>query len=105
MLRASKYLLGNHDFSSFRDSECQSKSAIKTLDKIEIFKGGELIKINFSAQSFLHHQVRNMVGTLVLVGGNKIKAEDMKTILESKDRKKSGQNAPACGLYFLGVDY
>ena len=53
----------------------------------------------------MHHQVRNMVGTLVLVGGDKIKAEDMKTILESKDRKKSGQNAPACGLYFLGVDY
>ena len=105
MLRASKYLLGNHDFSSFRDSECQSKSAIKTLDKIEIFKEGEIIKINFSAKSFLHHQVRNMVGTLVLVGGDKIKAEDMKTILESKDRKKSGQNAPACGLYFLGVDY
>ena len=105
MVKASGYLLGTHNFSSFRDSQCQSKSAIKTIEKITIFKEGEFIKMNFSAKSFLHHQVRNMVGTLVLVGGGKIKPEDMKTILESHDRQKSGPNAPASGLYFLGVDY
>jgi tRNA pseudouridine38-40 synthase len=105
MILASKYLLGKHDFSSFRDSECQAKSAVKTLDKIEIFQEGGLIKLNFSAASFLHHQVRNMVGTLAFVGGGKIKADDVKLILESKDRQKSGPNAPAGGLYFLGVDY
>lgn len=105
MIDASKYLLGKHDFTSFRDSECQAKSAIKTLDKIDIFKEGECIKMNFSAQSFLHHQVRNMVGTLAYVGGGKIKVEDVKMILESCDRQKSGPNAPAGGLYFLGVDY
>ncbi len=105
MVKASKYLLGKHDFSSFRDSECQSKNVIKTIEKIEIFQEGDLVKMNFSAKSFLHHQVRNMVGTLVLVGGGKLKAEDVKTILESCDRQKSGPNAPAAGLYFLGVDY
>jgi tRNA pseudouridine38-40 synthase len=105
MITASKYLLGSHDFSSFRDSECQAKSAVRTLDKIDIFKEGELIKMNFSSRSFLHHQVRNMVGTLFLVGSGKIKALDVKEILESKDRTKSGPNAPADGLYFCGVDY
>jgi tRNA pseudouridine38-40 synthase len=105
MLNAAQYLLGKHDFTSFRDSECQSKSAIKTIEKIEIFQEGEVIKMNFSAKSFLHHQVRNMVGTLVMVGGGKMKAENIKTILASRDRKKSGSNAPAGGLYFLGVDY
>jgi len=105
MIIASKYLLGSHDFSSFRDAECQAKSAVRTLDKADISKEGELIKMNFSSRSFLHHQVRNMVGTLVLVGSGKIKAVDMKTILESKDRTKSGPNAPADGLYFLGVGY
>ncbi len=105
MIAASKYLLGKHDFTSFRDAECQAKSAIKTLDKIDIFQDGNFIKMNFSAQSFLHHQVRNMVGTLVFIGGGKIKVEDMKIILESRNRQKSGPNAPAGGLYFLGVDY
>ncbi|MES2677920.1 MAG: tRNA pseudouridine(38-40) synthase TruA [Pseudomonadota bacterium] len=105
MLKAAQYLLGKHDFSSFRDSECQSKSAIKSIEKIEIFQEGDLVKMNFSAKSFLHHQVRNMVGTLVLVGGGRMKAEDVKMILETRDRTKSGSNAPAGGLYFLGVDY
>ena len=105
MIVASKYLLGKHDFSSFRDSECQSKSAVRTIENITIFKEGDLIKINFSAKSFLHHQVRNMVGTLALVGSGKIKPEEIETILQAKDRQKSGPNAPAQGLYFLGVDY
>jgi tRNA pseudouridine38-40 synthase len=105
MQEAANFLIGTHDFSSFRDSECQAKTPIRTVEKIEIFKEGELIKINFSAKSFLHHQVRNMVGTLVLAGKEKIKPEEMKVILEAKDRTKSGPNAPSCGLYFVGVDY
>jgi tRNA pseudouridine38-40 synthase len=105
MIEASKYLIGKHDFSSFRDSECQAKSPVKTIDKITIYKEDELIKIEISAKSFLHHQVRNMVGTLAYVGEGKIKAQEMEKILQARDRKKSGPNAPAEGLYFLGVEY
>ncbi|MBU6141037.1 MAG: tRNA pseudouridine(38-40) synthase TruA [Proteobacteria bacterium] len=105
MRQAAECLIGQHDFSSFRDSECQSSQPIKTLDKIEITQIGEEIRIDFSAKSFLHHMVRNIVGTLVYVGIGKIGAEEMKNILEAKDRTKSGPNAPACGLYFMGVDY
>jgi len=105
MKKAAKFLIGQHDFSSFRDSECQAKSAVKTIKKIVITQTNEEIFIEISAGSFLHHMVRNIVGTLVLAGVKKIKAAEMKMILEAKDRKKSGKNAPACGLYFLGLDY
>lgn len=105
MKNAAKYLIGQHDFTSFRDAECQAKSPVKTIDKIEIFQEGELVKINISAKSFLHHMVRNIAGTLAMVGRGKIKAEDLKIILEARNRQKSGPNAPAHGLYFLGVDY
>ena len=105
MREAAQFLIGTHDFTSFRDSECQAKTPVKTLEKIEILRTGDEIKLNFSAKSFLHHQVRNMVGTLVLVGEGKIKPDDVKKILEAKDRTKSGPNAPAWGLYFVGVDY
>ncbi len=105
MREAAEFLIGQHDFTSFRDSECQSSNPIKTLDKIEITQIGEEIRIDFSAKSFLHHMVRNIVGTLVYVGLGKISAEEIKIILEAKDRTKSGPNAPACGLYFLSVDY
>lgn len=105
MKNASKYLIGKHDFTSFRDAECQAKSPIKTISNIKIEKTGENINITISAPSFLHHMVRNIVGTLVLAGGEKIKADDMKIILEAKDRSKSGPNAPAYGLYFYRVDY
>ena len=105
MKNGAKYLIGKHDFTSFRDAECQAKSPIKTINKIEIEKIEENINITISAPSFLHHMVRNIVGTLVLVGGEKIKAEDIKTILEAKNRTKSGPNAPAYGLYFYRVDY
>ena len=105
MKNAAKHLIGKYDFSSFRDAECQAKSPIRTLSKIEIEKIEENINITISAPSFLHHMVRNIVGTLVLVGGEKIKADDIKTILEAKDRTKSGPNAPAYGLYFCQVDY
>jgi tRNA pseudouridine38-40 synthase len=105
MKKASEYLIGEHDFSSFRDAECQANSPIKTLEKIEILQNGEEIILHFSAKSFLHHMVRNIVGTLVYVGMGKFSADDVKIILEAKNRQKSGPNAPACGLYFVKTDY
>lgn len=105
MQAAAKFLIGEHDFSSFRDAECQGKSPIKSLKKIEITQNNEEILIEVSAPSFLHHMVRNIVGTLVWVGSKKIESLEMKKILEAKDRTKSGPNAPAVGLYFLRADY
>jgi len=106
MQKASEYLIGEHDFSSFRDAECQASSPIRTIENIKIFSNdGERIFVEVSAKSFLHHMVRNIVGTLVWVGKNKISMEEIKNILEAKDRSKSGPNAPSCGLYFLKTDY
>ncbi len=105
MIESTKFLIGEHDFSSFRDAECQAKSAVRTINKIEIKQDGEKILIEISAKSFLHHMVRNIAGTLIWVGTNKISANDMEKILEARDRTKSGPNAPACGLYFLQSDY
>ena len=105
MKKAAEFLIGKHDFSSFRDAECQAKSAIRTVEKIEIKKNNEEILIEISAKSFLHHMVRNIVGTLVLVGSKKISATEMNKILGARDRTKAGPNAPAYGLYFWKVDY
>lgn len=105
MQEAANFLLGRHDFSSFRASECQSNSPIRTLDKIDIIRQGDVIEIHISALSFLHHMVRNIVGSLVLVGSGKWKPIQIKEVLEAKDRKSAGPTAPACGLYFLEVDY
>lgn len=105
MQEAANFLLGRHDFSSFRASECQSNSPIRTLDKIEIIRQGDVIEIHISALSFLHHMVRNIVGNLLLVGCGKWKPIQIKEVLEAKDRKAAGPTAPACGLYFLKVDY
>ncbi|PCJ27329.1 MAG: tRNA pseudouridine(38-40) synthase TruA [Rickettsiales bacterium] len=105
MQKAAKYLLGHHDFSSFRASACQSKSPFKTLDKIQIIKNGDDIEIYFSALSFLHHMVRNIVGSLLMVGKGHWRAEKIKDVLEAKDRKAAGFTAPSEGLYFLKVDY
>ena len=105
MQEAASILLGEHDFTSFRAARCQAKSAIKTMDEISISKQNDKIIFNLKATSFLHHMVRNLVGSLVLVGINKWEIENIKTVLESKDRKKAGPTAPACGLYFLKVDY
>ena len=106
MQKASEYLLGEHDFSSFRDAECQASSPMRTIKNIKIFTNDfEKIYVEVSAKSFLHHMVRNIVGTLVWVGKNKISVDEIKGILESKDRSKSGPNAPSCGLYFLKTDY
>ena len=105
MQQGASYLLGNHDFTSFRAAACQAKSPIKTLDKIDIIACNEEIIFTVEAKSFLHHQVRNMVGTLKLVGEGKLLPQDIKRILDAKDRSKAGATAPACGLYLTKVIY
>ena len=105
MREGAKYLLGHHDFSSFRAAACQAKSPIKTLDKLDIEVCGEEIRFIVEARSFLHHHVRNMVGTLKMVGDGHLQPDDVKRILEAKDRKAAGPTAPACGLYLSKVVY
>lgn len=105
MRQGAQYLLGHHDFSSFRAAACQAKSPAKTLDKLEIARNGDEIIFEVEARSFLHHQVRNMVGTLKLVGDGHLRPQDVQTILEAKDRKAAGPTAPACGLYLSKVMY
>ena len=103
MRAAAKKLIGNHDFTSFRASECQAKSPIKTLDKIEITLDGDKIIFELSARSFLHHMVRNIVGTLVEIGLGK--PMDIDEILAAKNRSVAGPTAPASGLFFIRADY
>lgn len=105
MQQAAKYLLGHHDFTSFRASACQALSPEKTLDKLDISTHGEEIIFEVEARSFLHHQVRNMVGTLKMVGDGHLEPEDIKTILDAKNRAAAGPTAPACGLYLSKVMY
>ncbi|AAU04300.1 tRNA pseudouridine(38-40) synthase TruA [Rickettsia typhi] len=105
MQQAATYLLGKHDFTSFRSSSCQSKSPIKTLTEINIIKEYEEIKLYLSAPSFLHYMVRNIVGSLVLVGKNIWQVEQIKNVLDAKDRKVAGPTAPAFGLYFIKAEY
>ncbi|GDX35507.1 tRNA pseudouridine synthase A [Alphaproteobacteria bacterium] len=105
MIQASKILIGTHDFSSFRDADCQANSPIRTINKIFIDKIDSKILIEVSAKSFLHHMVRNIVGTLVYVGTGRYQVDFIKDILSAKNRNRSGPNAPACGLYFLKTDY
>ncbi len=105
MRQAGSCLVGQHDFSSFRASECQAKSAVKTIDKIEIIAIADTIEIHVSALSFLHHMVRNIVGNLVKIGRQHWPAIKIQEILDCKDRSKAGPTAPAHGLYFLQVDY
>lgn len=105
MQQGANFLIGKHDFSSFRDAECQAKSPVRSIKSIIISKQNDRIFIDVSAKSFLHHMVRNIVGTLIWVGKNKIKAQDVEDILKAQDRSKSGPNAPSCGLYFLQCEY
>lgn len=100
---AAEKLVGHHDFTSFRASECQAKSPIKTLDSCTIKRSGEYIIFEFSARSFLHHQVRNMVGTLVEIGLGK--PYDIDEIFAAKNRSAAGPTAPASGLFFVSADY
>jgi len=105
MAEGARHLLGHHDFTSFRASECQAKSPIKTLDVLEVTRDGDAITVIAAARSFLHHQVRNMVGTLKLVGEGKWRPDDVRIALEARDRKAGGPTAPARGLYLTGVRY
>ena len=100
---SAQKLIGKHDFTSFRAAECQAKSPIKTLDSCNVIVDGDKINFEFSAQSFLQHQVRTMVGTLIEIGLGK--DLDIDKIFEAKDRCCAGINAPACGLYFVKADY
>ncbi len=105
MHAAAQLLVGKHDFSSFRASECQAKSPVKTLTAIEVSRLAEAIEIRARAPSFLHHQVRNFAGTLRLVGEGKWSAVKVKQVLEARDRNAAGQTAPAEGLYLTEVVY
>ncbi|MEO5373548.1 MAG: tRNA pseudouridine(38-40) synthase TruA [Alphaproteobacteria bacterium] len=105
MHEAAQVLIGRHDFTSFRASECQANSPIRTLDQLDIVRHGDEIRVTARARSFLHHQVRNLVGTLRRVGEGKWTAADLRQALDARDRRAAGQTAPACGLYLVAVGY
>jgi len=105
MHEAARALVGRHDFSSFRAAECQAKSPVKTLDELAVRRDGEEIQIEARARSFLHHQVRNIAGTLKLVGGGKWSRADVEAALAARDRAAAGPTAPPEGLYLVGVGY
>ena len=105
MHEAAQVLIGRHDFSTFRDSECQAESPIRTLERLDVTKDGDLILVNVAARSFLHRQVRSMVGSLEQVGSGRWTAQDLRDALDAKDRARCGMVAPAAGLYLVGVEY
>jgi tRNA pseudouridine38-40 synthase len=105
MQQAARLLLGKHDFSSFRDSMCQARSPVKTLDLLEVTRAGDEIHIEARARSFLHHQVRNMVGSLKLIGAGKWRVARIAEALEARDRRAGGPTAPPDGLYLIEVIY
>ena len=109
MHEAAQLLLGQHDFTTFRDSECQAKNPVRTLDRLDVqlfqtAEGAQEILIEAEAQSFLHHMVRNLVGTLSLVGEGKWSGEDLLNALQAQDRTKGGPTAPSDGLYLVRID-
>lgn len=105
MHRAAQRLTGHHDFTTFRSAECQAKSPMKTLDRLDVVRDGDEVRIEAGARSFLHNQVRSMVGSLALVGEGKWTGDDLARALEARDRAACGPVAPACGLYLVRVDY
>lgn len=105
MHKAAQYLVGQHDFTTFRSVQCQAKSPIKTIDSISVSRFGEEIEVEVAARSFLHHQVRSIVGCLKLVGVGKWSGLDLKAALDAKDRSALGFNAPPDGLYFVEAIY
>ena len=98
-------LLGRHDFTTFRSAHCQAESAVRTLDRLDVTGDGARFEVAASARSFLHHQVRSMVGCLALVGQGKWRPEDMARALAARDRVALGLNAPPDGLWFVGAEY
>lgn len=111
MKKAAQYLIGTHDFSSFRASECQAKDPVRTLDNITVTQeaydrfGGQLITLSFRGPSFLHHQVRNMAGTLKKIGEGRWDVGRIQKILKAKDRKEAGPTAPPQGLTLVEIEY
>ncbi len=102
---AAQLLVGKHDFTTFRAAACQAQSPVKTLDRMDVARYGELIEIRCDARSFLHNQVRSMVGSLKLVGEGKWRTRDLKAALDARDRARCGPVSPPDGLYLLKVDY
>ncbi|MEO8375708.1 MAG: tRNA pseudouridine(38-40) synthase TruA [Sphingomonas bacterium] len=105
MAEGAARLVGRHDFTTFRSAHCQADSPLRTLDRLDVVQTGERISVFASARSFLHHQVRSMVGCLALVGQGKWSADDVQAALEACDRARLGLNAPSDGLYFRRADY
>lgn len=105
MHEAAQRLTGKHDFTTFRSTECQAKSPLKTLDRLDVRRAGDSILVEASARSFLHNQVRSMVGSLVQVGDGKWSADDLRAALDARDRTACGPVAPPDGLYLMRVDY
>lgn len=105
MHAAARHLVGRHDFTTFRSAHCQAASPERTLDRLDVSRDGDRIRVFASARSFLHHQVRSMVGCLALVGEGKWSADDLRAALEARDRAALGFNAPPDGLYFVRADY
>jgi tRNA pseudouridine38-40 synthase len=105
MHAAAQVLVGHHDFTSFRATDCQADSPVKTLDQLTVARFGEEIEVTARARSFLHHQVRNIVGTLKLVGDGKWTERDVARALAARARAAAGETAPSDGLYLVGVKY
>jgi tRNA pseudouridine38-40 synthase len=105
MHEAAQVLVGKHDFTSFRAVVCQADTPVKTLNQLDVERDGDRVFIYAQARSFLHHQVRNFVGSLKWVGEGKWTTADLKEALEARDRRVSGQTAPPDGLYLTGVSY
>ena len=105
MHAAAQLILGKHDFTTFRAAECQAKSPVKTLDRLDVSREGETIVVRASARSFLHSQVRSMVGSLKLVGEGKWSPREFRAALDARDRSRCAPLAPPAGLYLVRVDY
>lgn len=105
MHAAAQRLTGKHDFSTFRSAHCQANSPVRTLDRLDVTRNGDIIEIRATAQSFLHNQIRSFAGTLKLAGDGTLTPDGVQDALEARDRKYCGPVAPPDGLYFLQVDY
>ena len=105
MHRAAQTLIGLHDFTTFRSAHCQARSPLKTLDRLDVRREGEVIVVETAARSYLHHQVRSMVGCLALVGLGRWTEGQIAEALAARDRRALGLNAPPDGLYFTGARY
>ncbi|MBB3910625.1 tRNA pseudouridine(38-40) synthase TruA [Sphingomonas desiccabilis] len=105
MHAAARYLVGRHDFTTFRSAHCQAESPLRTLDRLDVARRGDRVLIHAAARSFLHHQVRSMVGCLALVGQGRWRPEQVHEVLAARDRSRLGLNAPPDGLYFTGAVY